>query len=246
MVVQKRSFKLEWAKVHLDALNAHYAGIVGHPQAVYAVTIEEDLKRGVLHIKSECIGAIEFIKLGLIAADYISNLRSSLDHLVWKLAGIGNPMRSSEISFPVCIKDSPRTQANIVAATRGMPDEAVAFVKSLQPYHSGKAYKSNHLWRLNFLWNASKHRILAIHSADSGVIFEVAPGVRVEERKFDDYAIATMPLSAKNKVRLNPRPNIEITFGDEARGLQLTIQDLRDIYRFVSTQVVPRLLGFLP
>ncbi|MHB1743520.1 MAG: hypothetical protein ACYCRE_01975 [Acidobacteriaceae bacterium] len=246
MATQKRSFKMEWAKIHLDTLNAHYESVVSQPKKIYSITVEEYPRWGLLEIKSECIGAIEFIKLGLIAADYISNLRSSLDHLVWKLAAIGNSARSSDISFPVCFKDSPRTQANILAATLGMPKEAIALVKSLQPYHSGKAYKSNHLWRLNFLWNASKHRILAIHTAESGVLYEVPPGVRVEERKFDDYAVVTIPLSAKDKVRLNPRPNIEITFGDEERGVRLTIQDLRDIYEFVSSQVVPSLLGFLP
>jgi hypothetical protein len=78
------------------------------------------------------------------------------------------------------------------------------------------------------------------------VLFEVKREVPFEERKFDDHTIVTIPFSAKDKVRFNPRPNIEITFGDEQRGVQLTIQDLRDIYEFVSLKVMPPLMRFLP
>jgi len=120
-------------------------------------------------------------------------------------------------------------------------------MKSFQPYNNGKAYKAHPLWRLNFLWNVNKHRIIGLHSLNSGTLFEVARGVPIiEERKFDDKAIVTIPLSAKDKVRFNPRPNTEIFFGDEERGVEFTIQDLRDIYEFVGTKVFPVLARFIP
>ena len=128
-----------------------------------------------------------------------------------------------------------------------MPSGAITAVKSFQLYNNGKAYKTNPLWRLNFLWNANKHRIIALHSLNSGVLFEVAPGVPIiEERRFQDHAIVTIPLSAKDNVRFNPTPNTEIFFGDEERGIQLTLRDLRDIYEFVSINVTPAISCFLP
>lgn len=245
MVTKHRNFMMEWAKIHLDTLNAAYSAFTSKPENLYRITADEDTKRGLLTIKVESIGAIEVLKIGLIAGDFICNLRSSLDHLAWDLARIGNKKRSSQICFPICSEDTPESQAKIKRATTGIPSPAIAVMKSLQPYNSGKAYKSDHLWRLNFLWNTNKHRIIGLHSSDSGVLFEVARGVPVEERKFDDQAIVTIPLSAKDKVRFNPRPNVEILFGDEERGIQLTIQDLRDIYEFVSIQVMPSLSSFL-
>jgi hypothetical protein len=238
---------MEWAKIHLDTLNARFSALLSKPENLYRITTKEDPERGYLTIETESIADLEVLTFGLIAGDFVCNLRGSLEHLAWALAKVGKRRPSSETCFPVCIRDGTSTQAKIAAATAGMPVGAVASVKSFQPYNSGKAYKTHHLWRLNFLWNANKHRIIGIHSLNSGTLFEVAHGVPIiEERKFQGHAIVTIPLSAKDKVRFNPRPNAEIFFGDEERGVQLTIQDLRDIYEFVSLKVVPAISCFLP
>lgn len=247
MVTKHRNFEVEWAETHLKALEALYSSLLSKPENLYRITHNEDTKRGLLSIKGESIGSFEVLKLGLIAGDFVCNLRGSLDHLAWALSKVGKKRPSSETCFPVCSSDDPRTQTKIAAATIGMPIAAIADVKSFQPYTYGKAYKTHPLWRLNFLWNANKHRIIGLHSVNSGVLFEVAKGVPIiEERKFQDHGIVTIPLSAKDKVRLNPRPNIEVFFGDEERGVQITIQELRDIYEFVSLKVSPTLSRFLP
>ncbi len=74
----------------------------------------------------------------------------------------------------------------------GVPAKAISRVKELQPYHRGKAFKSDPLWRLNFLWNTDKHRSMALHSLESDVIFHVERGVPIEERKFDDTTVVTV------------------------------------------------------
>jgi len=246
MVTKQRNFEMEWAKEHLDTLNVQYSAFMSKPENSYLITTHEDLKRGLLAITVDFVGAIHVLRLGLIAGDFICNLRASLEHLAWELAKIGKRRPSAETCFPICSVDCSRTQARIAAATNGMPAEAIARVKSLQPYNDGKAYKSHPLWRLNFLWNANKHRIIGLHSHQSGTLFEVAGGVAVEERRFDDKKIVTIPLSDKHKVRFNPRPDVEIFFGDKERGIQLTIQDLGDIYEFVRIKVSPALSCFLP
>ena len=247
MVTKQRNFEMEWAKIHLDTLNAEFSALKLNPKDLYRIATYENTERGQFIITAESIAPAKILRLGLIAGDYVCNLRGSLDHIAWALARVGKRRPSSETCFPVCIRDGSRTQAKIAKATAGMPSGAVAAMKSFQPYNSGKAYKSHHLWRLNFLWNVNKHRTIGLNSLDSGVLFEVARGVPIlEERKVDDKAKVTIPLSAKDKVRLNPRPDIEVFFGDEERGVKFTIQDLRDIYEFVSLEVFPELARFLP
>jgi len=246
VVVKQRCFEMEWAKIHLDRLGSEVAKVLANPESLYRVTADEDPKKGLFIIRSEAIGSIHFLRVGLMAGDFVSNLRSSLDHIAWDLAKLGKKRPSSEICFPVCGRNGARTEAKIRAATAGIPPEAISLMKSLQPYHDGKAYKSNPLWRLNFLWNTNKHRVIGLHSSVSGVLYEVPSGIRVEERKFYDSTIVTIPLSAKDKVRFHSRPNVEIFFGEEDRGVKLTLDDLRDIYEFVSRKVITPLIAFLP
>jgi hypothetical protein len=246
MVTKQRCFEMEWAKIHLDTLNSELARVLSNPDNLYRITTHEHTEHGRFIIESEAIGSIHFLKIGFIAGDYIHNLRSCLDHIAWGLAKIGKARPSSETCFPVCAVNRPSTDAKISAATVGIPAEAISIMKSLQPYHYGKAYKSHPLWRLNFLWNANKHRVVGLHSSDSGVLYEIPRGIPVEERRFHDGTIVAIPLSAKDKVRFYPRPNGEVLFGDEERGIQLTIQDLRDIYEFVRSKVVTPLITFLP
>jgi len=246
MATKQRCFEMEWTKIHLDRLSSEFTKVIANPENLYRITTDEDAKQGFVIINSEAIGSIRFLQIGLMAGDFICNLRGSLDHIAWGLAKIGKRRPSSETCFPVYGCDGPHTQAKISAATIGIPPEAISLKKSLQPYNDGKAYKSNPLWRLNFLWNANKHRVIGLHSSDSGVLYEVPRGIRVEERKFYDHTIVTIPLSAKDKVRFYPRPNVEIFFGEEDRGVKLTLQDLRDIYEFIRVEVVAPLITFLP
>lgn len=246
MVTKQRNFKMEWAKIHLDTLNRDLAELVGKPENVYRITTEEDVGKGRLRIISEYVDPGGLLKIGFMAGDFVSNLRSSLDHIAWALAKIGERRPSSKTCFPVCERDSASARARIASATIGIPPLAISRIKGFQPYNLGDDYKSHHLWKLNFLWNLDKHRNMMLHSINSDTIFIVTKGVPVEETKFDDCTIVSMPLSAKDKVHFNTRPNIHILFGDEDRGVKVTIQELEDIYKFVSSEVMPELSCFLP
>jgi hypothetical protein len=246
VVTKQRNFKMEWAEFHLQTLDKEFTSLLSKPENLYRITAKDDIERGVHEITVDAYNPIGLLKVGLMAGDYVSCLRASLDHVAWSLAKIGKRRPSTETCFPVCPRDSPKTQAKIAAATVGMPNGAVAMVKGFQPYNSGNAYKGTHLWKLNYLWNLDKHRNIAVHSVNSGVLFDIPKGVPVEERKFNDGGIVTIPLSAKDKVRFYPRPETAVLFGDEERGIKVTMQELRDIYDFVSVKVMPRLLSFIP
>jgi hypothetical protein len=241
---------MEWAKIHLDTLKVSVATLVSDPDNMYRVLKEEDFYRQLFIVTIMSINDIELVKISLIAGDFICNLRASLDHLAWKLATIGKKRPSAETCFPIISKILPRTEAKvaerIAACTGGIDPEAVALMKTFQPYNSGDAYKSHHLWRLHFLWNLDKHRNISIHSADSGTVCEIPLGVPRTHQQFNDRAIVSIPLSAKTKVRFNPSLSPKILFGDEDRGVQVTLQDFSDIYEFVSTEVFPAFARFIP
>lgn len=250
MVTKHRNFKMEWAEIHLNALKSSVTSLISEPDKLYRVVTDEDLERQLFAVTVISINAIEFVKISLIAGDFICNLRASLDHLAWKLATIGKKRPSAETCFPVISKIVPRTEAKvaerIAAYTGGIHPDAVALMKTFQPYNSGDAYKSHHLWRLHFLWNLDKHRNIAIHSAESGVVCEIPPGIPRTNQQFDDRAIVSIPLAAKHLVRFNPHLSPKILFGDEDRGVHVTLQDLSDIYKFVSTEVFPAFARFIP
>src|SRR5580658_4055833 len=147
--------KLSRAKLHLDALDQEVR--LFKQSEPHRITTEEDEDGGWYIVKIEHLKDIS-LGVALIAGDFISCLRSSLDHLAWQLATLPTDSPSRDISFPICEKDSLDTQIRIVKATYGIPDAAVAIMKQFQPYNGGDAYKSTHLWRLNKLWNIDKHR----------------------------------------------------------------------------------------
>jgi hypothetical protein len=235
---------MEWSEIHLNSLNSAVIEFESRHDKIYRITTYDDLERGLFCIKAENIGALNVIRVGLIAGDFIHNLRASLDHIAWELAQIGNKNPSSEICFPVFSRDTAKTQTAFEAATKGIPPEAIEIMESLQPYHGGSSYKSHNLWRLNKLWNLDKHRNTAI-SLTSDVIAHVPPGIPVQDTPVEDGHIMTIPISAKDNVRLNPSIGGTILFGDETQGIALKIQDLRDIYEFVSLEVWPALRGFI-
>ena len=238
------NLKVKWAKKHLDSLSEAITDFRANPDKTQRITTYEDLEKDLFVIKCETIDEDDWLFLGLLAGDFIANLRSSLDHLAWQLAYLGNQSPSSEICFPIIGKNSVDTQVSIAKSTFGMPDEAISIVKSLQPYNSGDAHKAHHLWRLNTLWNIDKHRNVAIHSSISDEIVWLPKGTNVKWEEIDNGAIMTFSLSAAKNMRLNPRPGIDVRFGDEKKGILVTLQDFRDMYDFVSGEVIPRFESF--
>src|SRR5216683_2756421 len=136
MPLRDPELKVEWAKKHLDALNAaHVAFTNSEP---YTISAEDDLERGhyVLTVKTNSPP----FSLALIAGDFISCLRSSLDHLAWQLASDA-AKRSTRLCFPIHGENSLDVQMSITKQTYGIPEAAISIIKSLQPYNSGNAYK---------------------------------------------------------------------------------------------------------
>lgn len=247
MSILTTHLKMGRAKKHLDVLGRAIRCYRSHPEKVNRVSSYEDLEAGDFVIKTEALDEDTLLTFGLIAGDFIHNVRSSLDHLAWSLALKVNRKPPRRICFPIEKEDSLDAQINITKATHGIPEEAIAIMKSLQPYNSGNAYKSTHLWRLHALWNLDKHRSIASHSTVSDEILRVPPDMAavIKREAFDNGAIVRIPLALKHRImRFNPNPGVDVRFGDQEEGIIVSLQDFRDIYEFVSVEVVPRFTRF--
>ncbi len=242
--------KLQWAKNHLDALAAKIQIIREANKC--RISTQDDLENGWHVIRCQIPHDARIFEAALIAGDFIHCLRSCLDHLAWQLALLGGDTPSRDICFPICEKDSLDAQLRITRSTYGIPDAAISVVKSFQPYHSGDAYKSTHLHRLNTLWNIDKHRHIAPHGVSTKWLFKlngVSPSEVVSE-ELDDGTIMRVPIAFKNSVEFNPDTpdEIDVFFGDrtERDRVELALGDFMEMYEFVATKVLPAFAGFFP
>ena len=242
------NLKVERAKIHLEALQEGVNRYRSEPEKAQKISSYDEPESGSFVVKCESLDDETPLRLGLLAGDFIGNLRSSLDQIVCALVVIAGHKVCSEHCFPVVGKNSVDAQLKIVRSTYGMSDDALAVVKSFQPYHRGDGYKFSRLWRLNKLWNIDKHRNIALHSSISDEMLwlpsDAAKLVKIETIK--NGAIMRIPVAFKDKVRLNSRAGVNIRFGNEPEGIELYVLDLREIYEFVSKEVIPSFDRFFP
>lgn len=106
--------------------------------------------------------------IGLLVADAVHNLRTTLDHIIYALIR-ANPSRppgtpDDKTMFPIRdTKEGYGHQISKLQRLRGLPPEATALVDLLQPYHTrekGDDHTLHPLWVLDKLENVDKHRRL--------------------------------------------------------------------------------------
>lgn len=248
------NLKLIRAKHHLDTLDPSIRKFRAEPERHQRITSYDDAVNGWFLIRNEALNEDDLFAFGLNAGDFICNLRSALDHLAWNLALLKNRFPRKKICFPIFGEDTLDAQLKITESTFGIPEEAIAIMKSLQPYHSGDAYRSAHLWRLHFLWNTDKHRNIVLGGSMSGEVLKLPPDLdkRVQWHPFDNGTEMRIPLSEKHRImKFDPRPGIDVFFGDitsenRQEWVMLKLEDLIAIYEFVSKEVLPLFERFFP
>jgi hypothetical protein len=107
------------------------------------------------------------IELGVIVGDYVHNIRSALDQLVWQLVIKNNSVPGRHNEFPITFTEDhfiekaitgTRTRPGMLA---GVADTPVTFIKRCQPYERGDDAPSHPLAILQGLWTADKHQAVA-------------------------------------------------------------------------------------
>jgi hypothetical protein len=99
-----------------------------------------------------------------VAGDVVTNLRSTLDHVVW---GLANPKRrGTHTKFPIHHKNTTDDARRLARALEGVKKPAVTAIKKMQPYHGPGEPRDRPLAVLNELVNEDKHRnILTVRVA---------------------------------------------------------------------------------
>jgi hypothetical protein len=106
------------------------------------------------------------VELGAIVGDYVHNLRSALDHLVWQLviANGGTPGRHTE--FPIALTE-PSFAKRAITGTRtrpgmltGVAPHVIEVIRRYQPCERGDDAANHPFAILQDLWNADKHQTI--------------------------------------------------------------------------------------
>jgi hypothetical protein len=161
MALERAVAKIDWASEHLQHLGEHLTSyiktnpyeFVPDPNSRFEKNGEQWVS-GTFGAREETILSV----LALQAGDVISNLRSSLDYLVWELvlANKGTPTTTN--AFPIC--DTVNSFGSELQKGRlsGTKPAVVSLVESMQPYHTGQKCHETFFWVLHHLSNINKHR----------------------------------------------------------------------------------------
>jgi hypothetical protein len=95
-------------------------------------------------------------RFNAVVADFVHNLRASLDQLAWQLCGCPDPSRA-RVAFPIRVRASTKLDHAHLMTTA-----AAGLVAGVQPYRG--AGRDDPLWVLHDLWNQDKHRFTPLVS----------------------------------------------------------------------------------
>jgi len=149
--------KLFRAKEHLDELNSETRRYF---QAKPAKVVRQEEGSPDEFIGEIITDAPVPKRIPLIIGDFLQNLRSSLDYLVWELVLAAKNAPDDKNMFPICT--TPEAFKGQLSRHRldGVPREAVAEIDSLQPYHDGADAKWHVLFVIDDFCNINKHRYI--------------------------------------------------------------------------------------
>ncbi len=178
-------------------------------------------------------------ELGLIFGDYIHNLRSGLDQLVWALAvnnkGGKEPANAEAVGFPVAANPTAFYDAPVL---RNLTWEQATVLEGFQPYHGGEEPKA--LADLNLLWNDDKHRLVqpVLARVKRMPLYDLENIASVEDTWFEAKkplkpntkiaCITAIPSGSEPDVKMKEIP-VEVAFGDRRRIRDDDIPRLRDV-----------------
>jgi hypothetical protein len=152
--------KLERADEHLHLLYEEFAAILEADGARFFDRIKLDARTGEFVSKVGEFGETG-TRIGILAGEFVHQLRSALDHLVWQLAEANHHTPGEHNAFPVRLDPFPKGFKKTVSTQQldGVPAAAIRLIERVQPYHAPNPAE-HWLAVLTDLWNADKHRVL--------------------------------------------------------------------------------------
>ncbi len=206
MPLERAIAKLDWASEHLDHLGEIYLPYLKtHPYEFVPdpdSRFEKDGEDWAYGTFAPREGDKVLSNISLMVGDVVSNLRSSLDYLVWELVLANNSTPTTANAFPIC--DTVNSFGSELQKGRlsGVKPAVVSLVESMQPYHSGDKSHETFFWVLHHLSNVNKHRRVLGISVKS-----VIPPLDMEIETSPEgmtFARINPPISLKPNTRLGP------------------------------------------
>ena len=216
--------KLNRAEEHRQAYDDLYESFV--ESEPYAILSEYDPRTGWHSLRWQVLHEPPLEELALIFGDMISNLRATLDYLVWQLVLAAGKRPGRRTGFPV-VRREKDWDVQSKAALRGVDPEWVAEVELRQPFNHPERPSIHPLAILDHVNNLNKHRFLpiAVLSVQQlGLLINVEPaaGEMIESRDFLDRPIVPggelarfrVPSKVHLEVVVNQAPSCRISFDD--------------------------------
>lgn len=243
--------KVKWAYQHLRTYeSAALRYFDQNPGEVVSDTESDPNGRVLIHFKARIPVPDD---VSLIIGDAIQNLRSALDYLVWELVCVSGNQPTDKNMFPIC--DSPESFDEQCRRHRldGVPIDAIAEIKALQPYHYGDKKTGAPIRVIDDFCNINKHRrilitVLAAHashtefiSTESGRSFQ-----QILSPRYDGAELAVGPIPSREgeKVEVKGGAAFFVTFNEgAAKGIEVSTV-VNQLWHFVDKIVFPKFERF--
>ncbi len=151
--VQTLEAKLERAEQHIDEVDAAVeAFLKSNPYEVRVDEQPELSKRIYRLVRVDDVP----VAVSVLAGEVLYQLRSTLDHTIWRLVLAAGNTPTSATSFPIA--DNATKYKSLIDSGKvdGIPDAAKKRIDAIKPYGGG----NEDLWLLGKLNNIDKHRLL--------------------------------------------------------------------------------------
>lgn len=254
MIPDSVRLKIDWAKKHLDALDAEiHRWTSGPPNPRRLHRIRNGVPPTEFRAEFRFDPPIPDT-VPMLIGDAVHNLRSALDHLACALADLEVTTTSetgqSDIEFPIYISE---TKFNAKGAGRivKLSPSAQNEIKSLQPYQAGDDARFQLLWALHRLDIIDKHRRISVLAGRYSLPANFVPQARQGDEVvsggriyvfFKDGDIIRIP-GVDPEFKPDITGTVAIQFGD-GPGERIEYGALRRIHKHISNDVIPRFTRF--
>ncbi len=218
------SLKIQWAKKHIENLQASLDAIESRPYPVKVKRDPETRERVYYATKVPEIPS----DFALSAGDVLYNLRSALDHLACALVLANGGKITIRTGYPI-VENAPKTdrdKARIAEKVQGMGQEAKDYILSTQPYRQGNSA----LARLHKLNIRDKHRLLltftiAMAKFNIGQHWRATRVGKAQGHVPDHWVMTMVPLLEEGQRLLVDPPNAKINVNPDVR-LQIMVNEV--------------------
>jgi hypothetical protein len=147
------SVKLERANKHVVEFDKARQVFLG--KNPYTIRAKDNLKTGERAYYLSSLTPIP-AQFSAIIGDALQNFRTALDYSVNQMVRAAGNIPDSSTAFPIASSAEKYTEEFFGRKINGLRQEAKELIHSLKPYQGG----NEALWRLHYLNNIDKHRLL--------------------------------------------------------------------------------------